>query len=57
MNERSLGEILAMSGYGGYIWTAYGVVLLALLILYFSSKSRLKKAQKAQQKLLAERQE
>ncbi len=55
MNERSLSEILAMSGYGGYVWTAFGVVVLSLLVLYFSSKTRLKKAQKVQQKLLAER--
>ncbi len=55
MNERSLSEILAMSGYGSYVWTAFGVVLVTLLILYVSSKARLKKAQKAQQKLLAER--
>ncbi len=56
MNERSLSEILAMSGYGGYVWTAFGVVLLALLLLYLTSQRRLQKAQKTQQRLLAERQ-
>lgn len=55
MNEKSLTEILAMSGYGAYVWTAFAVVLAALLILYFSSKARLKKALKNQQQLLAER--
>lgn len=55
MNERSLGEILAMSGYAGYVWTAFGVTLLALCWLYISSRQRLKKALKNQQQLLAER--
>lgn len=56
MNERSLSEILAMSGYGAYVWTAFGVVLLALLLLYVSSRKRLKKALQIQQRLAAERQ-
>lgn len=55
MNEKTLGEILAMSGYGTYVWTAFGVTLLALLVLYISSRQRLKKALKTQQRLLAER--
>lgn len=56
MNERSLSEILAMSGYGGYVWTAFGVVLFALLVLYMMSRKRLKKALQTQQRLLAEQQ-
>lgn len=54
MNEKTLGEILAMSGYGGYVWTAFGVTLAALLVLYISSRRRLKNALKNQQRLLAE---
>lgn len=56
MNGKSLSEILAMSGYGGYVWTAFGVSLLALLVLYMMSRKRLKKALQTQQRLLAEQQ-
>lgn len=51
MNERSLSEILAMSGYGAYVWGAFAVVLLALLMLYTYSQRSLKKALETQQQL------
>lgn len=56
MNERNLSEIFAMSGYGAYVWTTFGVVLLALLMLYANSRRRLKKALQIRQKLMMERQ-
>ncbi len=55
-NEKSLTEILAMSGYGAYVWPAFGVVVVTLLLLYVSARLRLKKALKTQQKLSAEQQ-
>ncbi len=55
MNERSLTEILAMSGYASYVWTAFGLVLLTLIVLFIISRGRLKKALKMNQQLLAER--
>ncbi|PIE44953.1 MAG: heme exporter protein CcmD [Gammaproteobacteria bacterium] len=44
-------EKLAMNGYGGYIWTSFGIVLVALTLLYLLARWRLKKALKVQKKL------
>lgn len=55
MKEKTITETLAMSGYGNYVWTAFGVSLLALLILYLGSRKRLQKALKNQQQLSAEK--
>lgn len=55
MMDENLSDILAMSGYAGYVWSAFGVTLLALLVLYFTARKRLKKALRIQQQLLAER--
>jgi heme exporter protein D len=32
-----VNEFLAMGGYGAYVWSAYGITLLALLLLFFWS--------------------
>lgn len=42
---------LAMSGYGGYVWTSFFSVLLMLCVLYFISRRRLKKAIALQEQL------
>lgn len=44
-------EKLSMSGYAGFVWSAYGISLAVLVFLYFYSKKRLKKASKARQQL------
>lgn len=49
----NLLEKLAMSGYAGYVWSAYGISLATLIFLYFYSKKRLKKATKARRELEA----
>ncbi len=55
MNERSLAEIFAMSGYASYVWSAFGLVLLTLVVLFMQSRRRLKKALRVNHQLLAER--
>lgn len=39
-----MNEFLAMGGYGAYVWTAYGVTALSLLLLFiwswFGARSR-----------------
>jgi heme exporter protein D len=35
--ERDVSEFLAMGGYGAYVWTAYGVTALALVLLFIWS--------------------
>ena len=32
-----MNEFLAMGGYGAYVWSAYGITLLALLLLFLWS--------------------
>lgn len=54
-SEKALMDILAMSGYAGYVWSAFGVTLFALIILYLSTRQRLNKALKTQQQLRSER--
>lgn len=50
----NLSEILAMSGYASYVWSAVGITVLVLCLLFFSARYRLKKALKAQAKLTEE---
>lgn len=57
MDDKTIAEILAMGGYGLYVWTAFGTVVLALLVLYLGARQRLKKALKTQQQLQAEQQQ
>ncbi|NAX46806.1 heme exporter protein CcmD [Photobacterium halotolerans] len=42
MHFDSFGDFLAMGGYASYVWAAYGISALSLLILLWSSirKSR-----------------
>jgi heme exporter protein D len=35
--ERDVNEFMAMGGYGAYVWAAYGITLLALLLLFIWS--------------------
>lgn len=44
----NFSEILAMSDYASYVWSAVGITVLVLLLLFFSARYRLKKALKAQ---------
>lgn len=38
-----MNEIIAMNGYGPYIWSSYGVSAILLIILLRNSLARLKK--------------
>jgi len=40
MNWGSLGEFLAMGGYGFYVWGSYGVAALCICIEIYSLKTR-----------------
>lgn len=55
MNDKSLTEILAMSGYAGYVWSAVGVTVIMLIILYWYNKQVLKNALTIQAQLKQER--
>jgi len=35
-----MSEFFAMNGYGFYVWSAYGVVALALLVELYTLRSR-----------------
>ena len=37
-------EFFAMGGYGGYVWTSYGITLLVLGVLPYLASVRLKRA-------------
>jgi len=43
MQFESLSEFFAMGGYGGYVWGAYGVTALAMIILLVNSLATSKK--------------
>ncbi len=34
LQEQDVNEFLAMGGYGAYVWSAYGITLLSLLLLF-----------------------
>jgi heme exporter protein D len=34
----SLGEFLAMGGYGGYVWSCYGLTLVVLIGIAWTSR-------------------
>ncbi|EGR0107838.1 heme exporter protein CcmD [Vibrio vulnificus] len=40
MHFESLSEFFAMGGYASYVWGAFGITFLAMLILLFSSLRR-----------------
>ena len=37
-----MSEFLAMGGYGAYVWSAYGITLVALVLNYWSAGRLLK---------------
>ncbi len=43
MYFESFGDFLAMGGYAAYVWGAFGITFLSMLILLISSVSRGKK--------------
>ena len=45
MNWGSLGNFLAMGGYGVYVWGAYGVTLLCIGIELWALSRRWRRAQ------------
>jgi len=51
----SLSDFIAMGGYSFYVWLAYGVSLLSLAVLIFSTVSKRKKIfYQVEQRLLRE---
>ncbi|CAH8202788.1 heme exporter protein CcmD [Vibrio aestuarianus] len=40
MHFDSLGDFLAMGGYAGYVWSAFGITFLSMLILLAVSMKR-----------------
>jgi len=51
----SLSDFIAMGGYSFYVWLAYGVSLLSLVVLIFSTVSKRKKIfYQVEQRLLRE---
>ena len=44
MYWQNVGEFFAMGGYAAYVWGAYGVTLLCLIIELISLRSRRKRA-------------
>ncbi|MGR5176200.1 heme exporter protein CcmD [Vibrio parahaemolyticus] len=43
MHFESLSDFFAMGGYASYVWSAFGITFLSLIILLVSSVSRGKK--------------
>lgn len=39
----SLGAALAMEGHGGFVWAAYGICLLVLVLILLAPRRRQKK--------------
>jgi len=42
----SLGDFLAMGGYGFYVWSAYGITALAIVVELASLRARARAAEK-----------
>ncbi|MCL9774522.1 MULTISPECIES: heme exporter protein CcmD [Vibrio] len=40
MHFDSIGDFFAMGGYAGYVWSAFGITFLSLIILLLTSLSR-----------------
>lgn len=38
--EKTFSEFLHMSGYAGYVWSAFGLTLLVMSALFFISRSQ-----------------
>ena len=41
-----INEIISMSGYGAYVWSAFSFTLMSFITLYFATKLQLSKEQK-----------
>ncbi|MDG3088748.1 heme exporter protein CcmD [Vibrio hannami] len=46
MHFENFSDLLAMGGYGAYVWSAFGITFLALFILLWNSVSTSKKITK-----------
>lgn len=46
MNWNSLGEFLALGGYGRYVWSAYGVLALAVIVEVAGLRARTARARR-----------
>lgn len=42
----NFGEFISMSGYGAYVWSAYGFVLAVLAVNFAAALIRLRRSQK-----------
>jgi heme exporter protein D len=51
----SFSAFLAMGGYGGYVWGAYGVTAAVIVWLIIASRRMLSRARAAEAALKAER--
>lgn len=38
--DKTFSEFLNMSGYGGYVWSAFGLTFVIMLLLFFASRSQ-----------------
>jgi len=56
MAFNSIGEFLAMGGYGFYVWLAYGLTFLALIIVTVNSFTKKNKILKGVEQRLAREQ-
>ena len=56
MAFNSIGEFLAMGGYGFYVWLAYGLTFLALIIVTVNSFTKKNKILKSVEQRLAREQ-
>lgn len=51
----SISAFLAMGGYGGFVWGAYGVTVVVVAWLIVSSRRMLRRARAAEAAMKAER--
>ncbi len=42
----SIADFISMSGYGEYVWSAYGFALAVLALNFYTALRRLRRAQK-----------
>jgi heme exporter protein D len=47
-----MAEFFAMGGYGAYIWPAYGVSAVGIVLLYYVRRNKLQRAIQAEKKNL-----
>lgn len=51
----AMGTLFAMGGYAGYVWSAFGVTLFAIIVMYGYARRRLHKALAEQRRLQREK--